>query len=134
MDMKKRAECIAEWIKARREAGELTRCRFYISTPKCDENESIYRPKDPYLLEALGILERNGTEYGFCDTVEGTYNLNRDFIETDIMDCAVEFCGVYPADWKPEDVARFEEMEYNGNIMVVVTWYKADGSYDGMNR
>lgn len=134
MDLKERGECLEEWIKDRRESGRLTKCRFYITTPKCVENEDIYRPKDPSLLEVIDILERNGTEYGCCDTVPGAYNLNRDFFETEIMDCAVEFCGVYPADWNPEDAARFEEMENNGDIMVIVTWHNPDGSDNGMNR
>ena len=103
--MRKRTEVIREWIDARKERGEITKCMFYITVPK---DTDIY--KDETIRKIEGMLDRNHVSHGHVDTVCGAWNLNRDWIETGEVDCIVEFCGVYPIDWNLEDVAEFERL------------------------
>ena len=99
--MGKRTEVIQEWIDARKERGEITKCMFYITVPK---DTDIYM--DETIRKIEGMLDRNHVSHGHVDTVCGAWNLNRDWIETGEIDCIVEFCGVYPVDWDLEDVCR----------------------------
>ncbi len=115
--MTKREETIQEWINARKERGEITRCMFYITVPK---DTSLL--KDETIKKIEGILDRNRVSHGRVDTVCGAWNLNRDWIETGEIDCIVEFCGVYPVDWEIGDVAEFERMETEGEIIALVDW------------
>lgn len=118
--MEERTEIIRKWINARKERNEIKKCVFYITTPECagiHKNEKI-----------KGILTRNKVEYCSVDSVCGAWNLNRDWIESDIMNCIVEYCGVYPVDWDIQDVVEFERMESNGEIIVFVDWIE-DGKY-----
>ncbi len=115
--MTKREETIQEWINARKERGEITRCMFYITVPK---DTSLL--KDETIKKIEGILDRNRVSHGRVDTVCGAWNLNREWIETGEIDCIVEFCGVYPVDWEIGDVAEFERMETEGEIIALVDW------------
>lgn len=118
-----RTEAIRRWINARKERGEITKCVFHITVPKCTDlhtNETITKVE--------GILNKNHVKYDHVDTVCGAWNLNRDWIETGEMDCIVEFCGVYPVDWNIDDVVDFERMETEGEIVVTVDWIE-DGKY-----
>lgn len=118
--MEERTEIIRKWINARKERNEIKKCIFYITTPKC---------VDVYKNEKIkGILDRNRVEYCNVDSVCGAWNLNRDWIESDIMNCIAEYCGVYPIDWDIHDVVEFERMEANGEIIVFVDWIE-DGKY-----
>lgn len=121
--MRKRTEVIREWIDARKERGEITKCMFYITVPK---DTDIY--KDETIRKIEGMLDRNHASHGHVDTVCGAWNLNRDWIETGEIDCIVEFCGVYPIDWDLEDVAEFERMETEGEIIALVDWIE-DGKH-----
>ncbi|MDE6014101.1 MAG: hypothetical protein K2H41_00165 [Acetatifactor sp.] len=121
--MEKRTEVIQEWIGARKERGEITRCMFYITVPK---DTDLY--KDETIKKIEGILDKNHVSHGNVDTVCGAWNLNRDWIETGEIDCIVEFCGVYPVNWDMDDVAELERMETEGEIIVLVDWIE-DGKH-----
>ena len=121
--MRKRTEVIQEWIDARKERGEITKCMFYITVPK---DTDIY--KDETIRKIEGILDRNHVSHGHVDTVCGAWNLNRDWIETGEIDCIVEFSGVYPVNWDVDDVAELERMETDGEIIVLVDWIE-DGKH-----
>lgn len=115
--MGKRAEVIQGWIDAGKERGETTKCMFYITVPKCSDLD-----KDGTVKKIEGILDRNRVGHGHVDTVCGAWNLNREWIETGVIDCIVEFCGVYPVNWDISDVAEFERMETEGEIVALVDW------------
>ena len=121
--MRKRTEVIQEWIDARKERGEITKCMFYITVPK---DTDIY--KDETIKKIEGILDKNHASHGHVDTVCGAWNLNRDWIETGEIDCIVEFSGVYPVNWDVDDVAELERMETDGEIIVLVDWIE-DGKH-----
>ena len=121
--MEKRAETIREWIEARKERDEITKCMFYITVPK--RTNLI---KDQTIKKIEGILEKNNVAHGHVDTVCGAWNLNRDWIETGEIDCIVEYCGVYPVNWDMDDVVEFERMECDGEIIVLVDWI-VDGKH-----
>ncbi len=113
--MEKRADIIQKWINVRKAQGEVTGRIFYITVPKrtnLSTDEIIKRVED--------ILDRNNISYSHRDTVCGAWNMGRDWIETDEMDCIVEFCGVYPVNWDINDVAELEWMENNGVITILV--------------
>lgn len=121
--MENREKIIKEWINTRKEDNELTACVFYITVPKrvkLDKDETIKKIED--------ILDRNHVGHRYVDTLPGSWNLNRDWIETDQVDAAVEYCGVYPANWDIEDVVKLERMEYDGEIIIMVDWIK-DGEH-----
>lgn len=119
--MKNRTEIIQEWINERKEKNEITKCVFSITIPKC---ENLHKNKVIDKIEK--ILEKNLVTYRYVDTVCGSWNLNRDWIESGKMNCIVEYCGVYPIDWDIDDVVEFERMETNGEIVVFVDWVEND--------
>lgn len=120
-----RKDMIKNCINTRKEKGELTPCVFYISP--ADSRTSIY--DNPITRKISLMLNKYHISHGFCDTVSGSYNLNRDWIETDIIDCAIEYCGAYPANWDIDDILELEDMEYSGQIIIQVAW-KIDGKYE----
>ena len=120
-------------IDERKRTGSYTNCRLYITTPKLGVERDMYSPTTPIMQEVKGILERNKADYKVVDTVAGTFNLNREFMETAIIPCAVEFTGVYPLSWDVEGVARLEELEQGGDITILVSCYDDNGEYLGMN-
>lgn len=122
-ERKERMEIIRNWINARKEDNEVTRCIFYITVPKYTDIL-----KDETMKKVEAMLERNNVTCNRIDTVSGAWNLNRDWIETGKMDCIVEFCGVYPIKWNMKDVVEFERMENDGEILVLVDWIQ-DGKY-----
>lgn len=123
--MKEREEVIQGWIDARRENGqEPTQCMFHITVPRADVD--LY--KDETIKKVEEMLDRNHVTYGHVDTVPGAWNLNRDWVETGLIPCYVEFCGVYPVNWDIHDVAEFERMETEGEIITRVNWF-VDGEY-----
>ena len=119
MAIEERAEAIRKWIDTRKERNEITKCMFYITVPK---NTDLH--EDEVIKKVEAILNKHNVSYGYVDTVCGAWNLNRDWIETDSVDCIVEFCGVYPVDWDIYDVVEFERMETEGEIIVMVDWVK----------
>lgn len=129
---KERCNTIKDWIDARVEANETTSCFFYITTPFTQYSCDIIEV--PIIKKITAMLERNGIEkfgsdgphWTFCDTISGAFNLNREWIEVGPIDCAVEFCGVYPVNWNIEDVVEFEMMEEAGQILVQVFWVDKD--------
>lgn len=123
--MEDRKELIQEWINARKEAGEKpVQCMFHITVPRADANLR----EDKTIRKVEEMLARNGATSGHVDTVPGAWNLNRDWIETGLIDCIVEFCGVYPVSWDMDDVVELERMETEGEIIILVDWFK-DGKY-----
>ena len=121
--MVERAGVIRKWIDTRKEQSEITKCTFYITIPKNTDIGS-----NEIIKKIEGILDKNHVGYGHVDTVCGAWNLNRDWIETDDIDCIVEFCGVYPVDWDINDVVEFERMETEGEIIAMVDWIE-DGKH-----
>lgn len=121
--MMERIEAIRRWIDARKERGEITKCVFHITVPK-----NVDLNSDETIRKIESVLDNNHVKYIHVDTVCGSWNLNRDWIETGEMNCIVEFCGVYPVDWAIEDVAEFERMETEGEIIAMVDWIE-DGKY-----
>lgn len=117
-------ENIKECIDARREAGELTPCVFGITTPKV-----IGTKNSQAMKKVQEILKRNGIKAGWVDTMPGSYNLDRDWLEMESpTPCAVEYCGAYPADWNIDDVVELDRMESKGEIIIHVSQV-ADGEY-----
>lgn len=123
--MEDRKELIQEWINKRKEAGEKpVPCMFHITVPRADVNLR----EDKTIRKVEEILVRNGVSSNNVDTVPGAWNLNRDWVETGLIDCIVEFCGVYPVGWNMDDVVELERMETEGEIIICVSWLK-DGKY-----
>lgn len=119
-------EMIQNCINNRKERNELTPCIFYISIP--DARDKLL---DNRLIQKISrMLNKYHVDNGICDTVSGAFNLNRDWLETGVMNCAVEYCGVYPVDWDIEDVLEFEDLEYSGQILVNVIWKLGEGEYE----
>lgn len=66
------------------------------------------------------------------DTIPGSFNLDRDWIETDSstpIECAIEYPGAYPINWDIEDVVMLEKMDQNGDIIIRVMWITEDGKF-----
>ena len=122
--MDSRIETLQKWIDARKECDEITNMMFTISAvaAPCFDVTTIEN-------KVMELLDRNGVGYSKVDTVSGAWNLNRDWIETDIIPCAVEYCGCYPVEWSIEDVAELERMENEGEIIIVATHRTDDGEY-----
>lgn len=112
---------IQEMIDSRKEAGEIINCVFYVSNG-CD-SESV---------DKVGkIFDKYGIKWHMVDTVSGSFNLNRDWIETltdTLIPCAVEYCGVYPVNWDIKDVFTLVKLEEEGKAIINVDWIKDDGT------
>ena len=104
-------------IDARVEAKETTYAYFNISTPKVTD-EGVLDKENPALKEIESILNKYGALYYTVDNVPGAWNLNREWLETCIMECAVEYTGVYPVNWYLADILRLEEMSNNGELII----------------
>lgn len=115
-----RLDNLKEMIQARIEDNELTNCQFLISKTT-DEK---------YVKEIIDIFDKYEIEYGRVDTLSGAFNLNRDWVQTDSgkspIPCAVEFCGVYPANWDIEDVFKLVELEEEGKVIIMVYYIDDD--------
>lgn len=116
---------IKKCIDNRKANNETNQVIFYITCPKLDIN--LYH--DETLEKVKGILEHNHVKYTYVDTVPGSWNLNRDWIETELMECAIEYSGVYPINWNLDDIIIFEELENQGQIIVLATIKTAGGEY-----
>lgn len=121
-----RKEMIQNCIKSRKERDELTPCIFYISIP--DARDELLN--NPLIHKISAMLNKYHISHGKVDTVSGAYNLNRDWLETSVMDCAVEYCGVYPVNWDIDDILEFEDLEYSGQILVQVIWKLGESEYE----
>ena len=107
--------------------------RFYITVPyEADSRNELLSSKS--IKEVIDILNKNNVKYDTCDTVPGAFNLNQDWIETDIFDATVEFCGVYPINWDIEDTLKFVELIEKGKIVVTVDWYDNEGKWVAQNH
>lgn len=124
--MKERESILLEWIKRRTKDNETTKCRFAITVPKLVNNLD----NNKFIKEVCSLFDKYGIRYIKADTMPGAFNLNREWIETDDstpIECAIEYPGAYPVGWDIKDVARLEEMEQNGDIIVRVSWFTKDG-------
>ena len=102
-------------------------CLFYFTTPQLYLYKEI--KDDEYIKEIKKILKKYNIEHRWVDTVPGEYCLNRDWLEAKGIPCYIEYCGVYPTNWDIEDVARLEELNYSGKLMVRVVWNPRKDEY-----
>lgn len=123
--METRGKTIQSWIDARMGRGQTSQMVFYITVP-CN-NVNIYEDKMMRLVSEM--LERNNVKYNFVDTVSGSWNLNRDWIETTPIESIVEYCGVYPVSWCIDDVVTLEDLESKGRIVILAFKVTDDGRY-----
>jgi hypothetical protein len=62
--------------------------------------------------------------------MSGAWNLNHDWVETTEMECVIEYCGVYPVNWKDiRDIAWFEFMVNIGYLYIHVMVKDKDGKW-----
>lgn len=124
--MRDAKKLIADWIKQRVENHETYQCMFDVTIPQLPEMPS----DNQYIKEICGMFDKYGIRYWKVDTIPGSFNLNRDWIETEKetpIECAVEYCGVYPVNWDIDDVVRIDELERTGIIIIRVLWIQDDG-------
>lgn len=119
--IRERVKIIKSWIDECKNEEKIVQCLFYISTPHlCDGDESDFRTESE-IVEVGKILDRNGIKWVPVDTILGDWNLNKVWIETEAMECMVEYCGVYPANWPyVDDIVRLEKMCNEGEIIIRV--------------
>ena len=118
----KRKEVIANMIQDRKDSNqEPTPCIFQITVPNFLETDRLEDNENIKIV--IKLLDKYNIEWGNVDTVEGTYNLNRDWIETGDIPCYIEYCGVYPTNWDIEDVETIEQLEYTGKVIIRVLWH-----------
>lgn len=120
-----RAETIKGWISSRKERQTPTNCIFDISIPYySDEMPSLdtYEP----IKTVIKLLEKYNIQWTEINTVPGTYNLNKPWLETTDIPCYIEYNGVYPANWDIDDIVTLESLEYNGDIIIRVSWHIDD--------
>lgn len=113
MNSEDRKNEIQNMITNRLANNDTVNCLFQILLLKKESKD---------ILEEL--LKRNGYETYTVDTVEGCWNLNDDWYEFDNVESIVEFCGVYPVKWNINDVILLEDLYYNRNIYIKVSWKK----------
>ena len=118
------AKAIKRWVDEEKKEGRIHIVRFYISPQRADVH--IY--EDVIIREVLRKFENSGIGVTSIqvDSVNGSFNLNRGFIETDEFDAIIEFGGVYPVDMNPEDSAWLSELDDAGLIRIVVFIKKGD--------
>lgn len=122
--MPSRAEIIQGWINSRKAQNQTCKAIFYITVPHIPDDIG----KDEQMILFSEMLERNNVPNFFVDTIPGAWNLNRDWIETEPVECIIEYCGVYPVNWNIDDVVMMEELETEGKIIISV-FVNEDGKY-----
>lgn len=116
------------WIGNRVKDNEIAKCMFDITVPKLEE--MLY--ENEYIKEVCAMLDKYGIKHMKVDTIPGSFNLDRDWIETDSstpIECAIEYPGAYPINWDIEDVVMLEKMDQNGDIIIRVMWITEDGKF-----
>lgn len=109
-------------LKAKQEPYKVI---FAFTVPKVDEQERACN--NATLKKVRDIFSKYSVDMKFVDTMPGSFNLNRDWLEADSdVECYVEFCGVYPIHWDMDDVAELERMDYAGEVFTHVTWHVGD--------
>ena len=111
-----------QWDKDHRRVP--TQCMFNITTPRVANRDICENDENMKII--TNIFDKYGIEYNVVDTVAGSYNLNRDWLETSDIPCYVEYGGVYPVNWDIEDVVTLEEMDYEGKLIIRVLWHEDD--------
>ena len=106
-------------IDARVKAKQTTYAYFYISTPKVTDEGGLDK-ENPALKEIESVLDKYNVTYTEVDNVSGAWNLNKEWLETGKMECAVEYTGVYPVNWELKDILRLEEMYNHGELIINV--------------
>lgn len=120
-----RKSLILKWIKDRKDIGEKpTPCVFQITVPKFSEDSNLQNGES--IKVVTNILSKYQIDWNCVDTVDGSFNLNREWIETKNIPCYIEYCGVYPVNWDVEDIIKLERMENEGNIIIRVLWHIED--------
>ena len=114
--MNEYATSIKKWIDYRVENNETNIVSFCISLANVKTN--MY--KDELILKIKDIFKKIGVNSYVVDTVEGSFNLDRDWLETEPFEAIVEYCGVYPIKMNPEDSAWLSELDDEGKIRIVV--------------
>ena len=116
--MTKYAEAIKEMIAHRKENNETNIVHFYISP--ANANTNIY--KDELIKKIIKKFIAAGIYINpmKVDTVRGSFNSNRDFIETGEVEAAIEYSGVYPVNMDPEDSAWLSKLDDEGKIRIMV--------------
>lgn len=116
-----RKEYIQEIISSKVEDNEITNCIFYILVLKEKVRNTIVK-----------LIERNGYEPYWYDSISGCWNLNDDWYELYNVEAAVEYCGVYPVNWSIDDVVLLEKLYNDRSIYIKVSWIKQnnDGSVE----
>ena len=114
--MNEYANSIKEWIKWRKQKNKTNIVRFYISP--ANANINIY--EDKLINKIAEKFKAIGIETSPVDTVDGSFNLNRDFLETDEVEAIIEYCGVYPVNMNPEDSAWLSKLDDEGKIRIMV--------------
>lgn len=99
---------------------EIVECKFSITVPKIYDGEERDFVINPKICEIYKILKQNNVDTDVVDTMVGSWNLDRLWLETDSIECAVFYSGVYPINWNSEDVVRLEEMCSEGEIIIRV--------------
>ena len=123
-----RVENIKKIIEKRKERNEIHTCKFYITVHGIIEPLITPIRKNKRFKPIIDILDKNHIEYGCCDSFPGYWSLNHYWIETDDIECTIEYGGVYPVNWNIEDVVTLEDLYYEGKFIIMVDVYE-DGKY-----
>ncbi|WP_462415613.1 hypothetical protein [Eubacterium ramulus] len=124
--MEERKKILSMWIGNRVKDNEIAKCMFDITVPKLEE--TLY--ENEHIKKVCAMLDKYGIKHMKVDTIPGSFNLDRDWIETDSstpIECAIEYPGAYPINWDIEDVVMLEKMDQNGDIIIRVMWITEDG-------
>lgn len=108
------------------EKEDIHKVAFLFSNP--DTNENIFDNEN--IKEIISILDKYQIMYNKVDTIQGQFNMNRDWIETETPIKAVScYCGVYPINWKIEDCLTIEQLEYSGKLLIRAYLVDDKGKY-----
>ena len=103
-------------IKYRVEDNEINNCIFYISTPKSYFNYDI--ENNETIKNVINILKRNNLSYEIVDTVPGSWDLNKMWLQTENVKCAIEYSGVFPISWNIDDIIELSRLYHHGDIII----------------
>lgn len=128
MDRLDRKQIISTMINDRKSNNEKAMpCIFQITIPKYFEESNL--ENDNNIKALIDIFDKYDIEYKSVDTIGGSFNLNREWIETSDILCYIEYCGVYPIEWDVEDIVLLEKLDYDGIVVIKVLWHPEDGKY-----
>lgn len=117
-------ELIQSSIEQRIKDDDIVKARLVIS-PKSAKTDVR---RDETIRKIKELFKSIGVDSGVVDNALGSFDLNRNWLETEYFDACIEYDGVYPIKMNPKDIAWLQNLDYIGEIRILAYIKDKDGT------